>query len=57
MKKLILTFTSFATVLLLALCLFQHQLLEQREMEISDLQRTLVIKQAHIKCITQNDTI
>lgn len=57
MKNLILTFTSIATVVLLALCLFQHQLLEQREMEISDLQRTLVIKQAHIKCITRNDSI
>ena len=57
MKNLILVLTTIATVLLLVVCLFQHQALEQRDMEISDLQRTLVIKQAHIKCITQNDTI
>jgi hypothetical protein len=53
MKNLILTITSIATVLLLALCLFQHQLLEQREMEISDLHRTLVIKQAHINLLNK----
>lgn len=53
MKNLILTFTSIATVLLLILCLFQNQELEQREMEISDLQRTLVIKQAHINLLNK----
>lgn len=57
MKNLILVLTTIATVLLLVVCLFQHNALEQKNMEISDLQRTLVIKQAHIKCITQNDTI
>lgn len=53
MKNLILTITSIATVLLLILCLFQHNAIEQKNMEISDLHRTLVIKQAHINLLNK----
>lgn len=55
MKNLILALTSVLTIFLLVVCLLQHQALEKRDMEISDLQTTLVVKQAYINNLKSNE--
>lgn len=52
MKKTVKNLTFFITTLLLLLsCLFMSLKIKDLEIKISDLERTLIVKQSHLNCV------